>query len=457
MKPAAQVRPLPRGSPLSGAASGPRSEDLAGPDAPQASPSAQASASPRVLVVAPLYHTDRGGLGRQAVLLTERLAALGAQATVVTRRMTGLPARAWSPRVARREVAAGRDDVHNYEAASAENLITSLRFALGLCATLVRERREHDVVHVHGASLPLIVALPVAKGLGKRVVAKVAALHQGVEAGDLRRRYGPLGRALAWWLGHVDAYVATTTEIAAALEGEGYAPAQIARLPNFVDTQSFRPPAADERAALRVALDLEGRTVVVCSGRLTARKNVDLLLEAFARACARTSAPAGAAAGAREDPAAPARPPLLLLLGDGPLRGALEARAARPDLAGKVRFEGFRDDVPRWLAAADLFVLPSRLEGLPNALLEAMATGLPALATDLGGCREAVVPDESGLLVPPDDARALEDGLVRLLDDAGLRARLGAAAARTITERFTLEAVAPRYLELYRRLFAPPA
>lgn len=393
--------------------------------------------TPRILVVAPLYHTDRGGLGRQAVLLTERLAALGAQATVITRRMRGLPARVASPAVPVRSVAAGREDVHNYERATLENLVTSLRFSVGLAAALVQERRDYDVVHVHGASLPLMFALPVAKGLGKRVVAKVAALHQGVEAGDLRGRYGPLGRALAWWLGHVDVYVATTAEIAAALEGEGYAPAAIARIPNFVDTDLFHPPTPAERAALRAALGLDGRTVVVHSGRLTARKNVDLLLEAFARAAARVTG---------------IDPPLLVLLGDGPERAALEARAQAPDLAGRVRFAGFREDVPRWLGAADLLVLPSRLEGMPNALLEGMAVGLPALATAIGGCLEAVVPDESGLLVPPDDARALEEGLVRLLGDPALRARLGAGAARRVAERFTLDAVAPRYIDLYRRL-----
>ncbi|MCO5171076.1 MAG: glycosyltransferase family 4 protein [Planctomycetes bacterium] len=396
-------------------------------------------ASPRILVVAPLYYTDRGGLGRQAVLLTERLAALGARATVVTRRMTGLPPRAWPPGVRRIEVAAGREGVHNYEAPTLENLLTSLRFSAGLAAALVRERGAYDVVHVHGASVPLILALPVARTLGKRVVAKVAALGQGVEAGDLRRRHGPLGRGLAWWLGRVDAWVATTAEIGAALEGEGYPRARIARVPNFVDTDLFRPAAPDERAGLRAALGLDARPVVVHSGRLTARKNVDLLLEALARAAAHLP---------------PARRPLLVLLGDGPLRPALEARAARPDLAGLVRLEGFREDVPRWLAAADLLVLPSRLEGFPNALLEGMAAGLPALATSIGGCREAITDGADGLLVAPDDVAALAAGLSRLVGDPALMARLGAAARRTIEARFTLDAVAPRYLDLYDRLLA---
>lgn len=395
------------------------------------------SAGPRVLVVSPLYHTDRGGLGRQAVLLTERLAELGARPLVATRRMLGLPERAWSEKVDVRALHAGRAWTHNYEKPDVANLITSLRFTAALASLMVRERGRYDLVHVHGASLPLLGAIGVARLLGKRVIGKVAAVHQGVEAGDLRRRYGPVGKLLARAFGLADGYVATTAEIEACLLGEGYARAQVARITNFIDTTLFRVPTAAERLEVRRALGVTRRTVVLCSGRLVARKNCDLLLDAFARAAPR--------AGEFD--------PLLIFLGDGPLKEPLEAQARRLGLLPHwVRFDGFQVDVWRWLAAADLLVLPSRIEGLPNAVLEGMACGLPVLATDLGGCREALVEGESGVLVPPDDVAALERELLALLRDPRRRMNLGAAAARRIQEKFTLEAIAPRYLGLYARL-----
>lgn len=394
---------------------------------------------PRVLVVAPLYHPGRGGLGRQAVLLTEALAARGVRALVVTRRMDGLPPWSPSPAVELLRVDAGRARVHNYEEPSLVNLVTSLRFSAGLIRVLVARRADYDLVHFHGASLPLLAALPPALLAGKRVVAKVAALHQGVEAGDLRGHWGPLGPLLARELRHVDAFVATTAEIGQALRDEGYAQERILRIPNFVELARFSPPTLAERARLRADLGWEGRTVVLHSGRLTERKGAPVLLEAFA--------------AARQGPS-PGGPPLLAFLGDGPERAALQARAAALGLGDAVRFLGFQEDVTRYLRAADAFVLASRVEGLPNALLEAMAVGLAVVATRIGGSLEALGGDRTGLLVPPDDAAALGRELGRLLAEPDLRARLGAAGAARIAERFALEAVVPRYLELYRRLSA---
>src|SRR5438046_2288322 len=122
--------------------------------------------TPRVLVVAPLYHPDRGGLGRQAVLLTERLAGLGVPARVATRRMVGLPSYAFAPDVRIEPIAAGRPRVHNYETPNLENLATSLVFSLKLVLLLMKRHTRVDVIHVHGASLPLLVLIPFAKLLG---------------------------------------------------------------------------------------------------------------------------------------------------------------------------------------------------------------------------------------------------------------------------------------------------
>jgi glycosyltransferase involved in cell wall biosynthesis len=394
------------------------------------------SSPPRVLVVAPLYHTDRGGLGRQAVLLTERLADLGAQPLVATRAMTGLPPREFSPGVERAELRAGRPDVHNYERPNLENLATSLRFSARLLGLMARRRADYDVIHVHGASLPFLIALPAAKLLRRRIVGKVAALHQGVEAGDLAGHYGPLGRILAWLASRSDAFVATTAEIGQALGSEGVPSERIARIPNFVDTGRFRPLPQAERVELRRARGWEGRVVLIHSGRLSERKNGDVLLRAFAAARS----------------ALPNQDPLLVFAGDGPERERLEALSTELGLAGAVEFLGFKDAIEAELQAADLLVLASRVEGLPNALLEGMACGLPAVVTRIGGSLEAAVEGQTALFVPPNQEQPLREALQTAVADPELRGRLGAAASQRIEDCFTLDAVAPRYLELYRRL-----
>jgi glycosyltransferase involved in cell wall biosynthesis len=119
----------------------------------------------------------------------------------------------------------------------------------------------------------------------------------------------------------------------------------------------------------------------------------------------------------------------LLVIGDGPRRAHLESRVQAMGLAGDVRFTGNQDDVPAWLACAELAVLPSYGdEGVPQSLMQAAACGRPAVSTPIGAIPEAVRDGETGILVPPRDAAALADALARLMGDAALRARMGAAA-----------------------------
>jgi glycosyltransferase involved in cell wall biosynthesis len=414
----------------------------------------------RVLVVAPLYHPDRGGQGKQAVLLTERLAESGLTMAVATRRMHGLPAHDFSQLVKIHRVPAPQPRVHNYEEPTFQNFLTSLAFSLGLVKLLATHRKHIDVVHVHGASLPLLVLLPFAKMMRVPVLAKVAATKQGVEAGDMRQRYGPAGRLLAWCFSRVDGYIATTAEIARVLETDGVPPEKIIRVPNFVDVDLFKRLPPESRALVRRQLGWEGRTVLVASGRLSERKNNDVLLRAYARALSVLSAARGEDGPRRPwrldgaDPAPLHARPLLVFLGDGPERKRLEQLTLQLGLAGSVRFDGFVEDVPRRLGAADAFAIASRIEGFPNALLEGLASGLPCVATKIGGGEEAIEDGVTGLLVPPDDEASLALALVRLLADEALRKDLGEAAARAIRERFALESVAPRYVAIYRELSA---
>lgn len=141
-----------------------------------------------------------------------------------------------------------------------------------------------------------------------------------------------------------------------------------------------------------------------------------------------------------------------LIIGGGRREAEMRRLAAELGLAGRVHFLGQRDDVPDLLSALDLFVLPSHSEGVSLALLEAMAAGLPVIATAVGGLPEVVTDGDNGLLVPPEDPEALATALERLLEDPALAQRLGANARRHVEENFSLERLGREINEIYTEL-----
>lgn len=210
-------------------------------------------------------------------------------------------------------------------------------------------------------------------------------------------------------------------------------------LHNGVDTARLQP--STDRAGARQRLGLPpDRPLVLTVANLTPIKDHAALLEAAA-----TLAASGAAR------------PLFLWLGEGPTRAALQARIARLGLAADVLMPGSRHDVAPYLQAADLFVLPSRLEGMSNAILEAMACGLPVLARRVGANPELVLDGQTGLLCPAADAAAFATALARLLADGPLRLRLGEAGRRRAEANFSLDAMLARYADFYRQAAAASA
>jgi len=145
----------------------------------------------------------------------------------------------------------------------------------------------------------------------------------------------------------------------------------------------------------------------------------------------------------------------LWLVGEGPFQEELEAQIAACNLREKVVLAGVFDSVDELLAAADLFVLPSWEEGMSLALLEAMAAGLPIVATDIPGNRDLVSDGLSALLVPARDPRRLAQPIHRLLDTPELGTLLGDAAREVAAARFSLARMADQHLELFERLVAP--
>lgn len=133
----------------------------------------------------------------------------------------------------------------------------------------------------------------------------------------------------------------------------------------------------------------------------------------------------------------------------GAYEAELQADAQRHGVADRVLFAGYRSDVPALLAGCDVFCLPSRIEGLPLVVLEAMAQARPVVATAVGGTPEVVVDGETGLLVPPDDVGALADALARVLGDPERARRMGEAGRTRVEREFSLAAAAERVLSLY--------
>lgn len=139
----------------------------------------------------------------------------------------------------------------------------------------------------------------------------------------------------------------------------------------------------------------------------------------------------------------------LVVAGDGPRRAELEALASSLGIGRHVRFLGHCDDVSRLLADCDAFVLTSRSEASPNAVLEAMASGLPVVASRVGGIRELIEHQRTGVLVPPDDPRALAFALLNLIQWEGHAHTLGAAARRTVETRYSFDRMVGAFERLY--------
>ena len=205
-------------------------------------------------------------------------------------------------------------------------------------------------------------------------------------------------------------------------------------LENGIDLADYRPGQLD-RAEARVAFGLPASAPVVLGvGRLSPEKAFDALIRALP-----------------ELPGVHA-----LIVGEGGDRARLEALAAELNVRGRVHLPGWSRDARRAFAAADVFALPSLREGLPNVLLEAMALGVPAVASRIAGIPRVVTDGVDGFLIPPGDSGALAGQLEPLLADPELRTRVAAAARATVESRYSFADRMARLAESYDRLLARP-
>lgn len=308
--------------------------------------------------------------------------------------------------------------------------------ALRSAAAVARVMREEsfDLVHVHTPVAGLIGRLAAWRA-GVPVIAYTAhGFYFHEHMGALRRNAFV---AAEWLAGRVTDVLMTQSQ-----EDAAFARARrlisgpvIEAIGNGVDATRFGPATREERAATRRELGTPDDAVVITMvGRLVGEKGYPELFEAMRGNDAHLWV-----AGARlaSDHADTVDAALAMVAGD-------------PDLNARIHLPGERDDVPRLLAASDIFTLPSHREGMPRSIIEAMMTGLPVVATDIRGSREEVVDGETGLLVPVRDAGALGGALAALTADPARRTAMGAAGRTRALALYDETRVIARQLEILK-------
>jgi glycosyltransferase involved in cell wall biosynthesis len=267
------------------------------------------------------------------------------------------------------------------------------------------------------------------------VAARVRALVVGSHSTGLFGRRGSLRRADRWLMEFTDCVVALSRTHARYLqEREGVSPGKLRVIENGIDVTAFAESGGSRvRAELGIG---EDEAVVSMVAALRPEKAHEVLLEAAARL------------------EVGVRPVHFLLAGDGARREALEALSVRLGVRERVHFLGARRDVPALLRASSVLVLPSHpvVETLPLAVLEAMAAGVPVVASRVGSIPEVIESGENGLLVPPGDAPALAEAIAHMLGDDALARRVAAAARRTVAERYSAQRMADGYADMFDEL-----
>jgi glycosyltransferase involved in cell wall biosynthesis len=373
------------------------------------------------------YFPELSGGGLQARAVVRALSDRIGFSVLTTSADPSLPARSEEDGVPIRRV-------HVDVTRTASQMTAAIRLA---CA-FIRSASRVDVVNLHGFSRKAILIVALSRLFRKRFV---LTLQTGVhdEPASVRA-----SGALAYWAYRTaDLYLSVSPGLSRAYLDGRLPASRLRQVCNAVDTERFHPPADGERTALRRELGLPpDLPLVLFVGFFSRDKRPDVLYDAWAK-----SASSGVPSG-------------LVFIGatraihqeiDGRLAAAIHVRAAGDRVADRVFFVESTRAIEKYFRTVDAYVLPSVREGLPIALLEAMSTGVPCVASRLAGSTDVLIQHElNGLLVAPDDRDGFAAAIGRLLGDRELAARLGHAARHTVLDRYSIDRTAGAWLDAYR-------
>jgi glycosyltransferase involved in cell wall biosynthesis len=378
--------------------------------------------NPRIGMLLSRYYPYEGGAEVQCRRLSSSLQRSGCKVFVLTQRLPGLPAFETIESVPVYRVGL-----------PLSGKAGSFSFVAAGLLWLLSNTARFDLLHAHLASSPAILGALASWITGKPSLVKFAgSRHTGDIATSSATWYGKL--KLAFLKRMLAAFVGPSGEIRQEIVDTGFSEAKVSVIPNGIDTAVYRPAENDERRRLRAELGLPvDSPLITYVGRFEPGKGLETLFTAWSTV----------------EKSSGSRSACLLLLGKGSLLKDLRKSAAGNE---QIIFPGWQQDTARYLRASDIFVLPSYGEGMPNALIEAMACGLPCIASDIGGISELIRQGENGILLAPGNSSELAAAITSLLHEKSFALQLGRCARDTMTKRYSIDIICSEYLMLYERL-----
>ncbi len=386
----------------------------------------------RILMVISQFFPIIGGAERQAELLAKALLQKGIEVKIVT----GW----WRFGTPRKEIVHGIRIRRNFSCWGMFGIkgirpLGALTYMITLGIYLLLHRKEYDIIHVHQVLYPAFVSVLIGKGiLEKPVLAKNGCTGLTSDITCIKRfPFGAL--QLRYLMKHLDYLVAVNQEGFPEFRSVGFPETKIRHIPNGVSLSVAEKTKSD------------GVLHVISTVRLDRQKGIDVLLKAWAKVVAQEKT---------------AR---LRILGEGPLESELKQLTKSLEIIDSVKFVGLVNNPGDYLKTSDIFVLPSRAEGMSNALLEAMCTRLSCIATNISGNTELIsekakqpvasgefIIEKNGILINPDDDEGLYKAILFLIKSKGEREAIGRRGLEFIRTNYSIDLIADKYIALYQSM-----
>jgi glycosyltransferase involved in cell wall biosynthesis len=380
----------------------------------------------KILMITERYHPIWGGAENQLRQLIPHLQERGCDIKVVTRR--------WHQDYSAREIVEGAEVIRLGN--PGDGFLATLCFIVSLSWYIFSRRNQIDILHSHGAVKMGSLCALWSWLLGCKNVAKIAT------ADRIPRLYGRLsGRIILALFKNSSAIISMTDEIDSELAEIDIQKERVFRIINGVDGKRFKPAGSEARVAWRRSRNLDAECpIILFSSRLVPRKGLDILLEAWPEIISRY-------------PEAQ-----LFIVGSGNDQPdsveALLRQRVIDEKIGNITFVGETGTPELYLGVSDIFIFPSRREGYPNALIEAMVSGVAVVASDIGGVTAVLNNSLAALTFKSEDPDELAEGVLKLLSDREYARNLGNEARQLMLARNSFQGISSQYYQLYATMLA---